>query len=203
VQAALEVKFGRQGVSRGDKAFDIHENTSRVDADVVAAFEYRLYKKRVFNALLGNYVIDHVIPPGTKFYADSGREVINWPEQHYSNGVAKNARTGSRFKAIARALKSLKYEMEEKGIAEAKPMASYLVECIVYNVPDYMFQGDSYSKNVRDCIAAIYAAVCPEGDCQNWLEINGIKYLFHPSQPWTREQTNDFTLAVWRYCGFS
>lgn len=203
VQAALEAKFGKRGVSRGDKAFDVHENTYRVDADVVAAFEYRLYRKRAFNALLGKYVVDYVTPAGTKFHSDSGREVVNWPEQQYSNGVAKNTRTGNRYKAIVRALKSLKYEMEEKGVAEAKPMVSYLVECMVYNVPDELFGGDSYSKNVRDCIATAFTATRPEGDCQNWLEVNGIKYLFHASQPWTREEANDFTLAVWRYCGFS
>jgi hypothetical protein len=203
VQTALTMKFGKPGVSRGDKAFDVHENTSRVDADVVAAFEYRLYKKRVFNALLAGYALEYVVPPGTKFYSDSGREVINWPEQHYSNGVAKNTRTGNRFKSIVRALKNLKYEMEEKGFAEAKPMCSYLVECLVYNISDYLFQGDSYSKNVRDCVAVSFTATKPEGDCQNWLEVNGMKYLFHSSQPWNREQVNDFTLAVWRYCGFS
>src|SRR5712691_8151711 len=49
VQGALEKKFGKRGVSRGNKAFDVHENTYRVDADVVAAFARRLYRKRTFN----------------------------------------------------------------------------------------------------------------------------------------------------------
>ncbi|HUJ29948.1 MAG TPA: nucleotidyltransferase [Candidatus Acidoferrum sp.] len=203
VQNALETKFGKRGVSRGDKAFDVHENTYRVDADVVAAFEYRLYKKRTLNAFLGAYVSEYVTPPGTKFYSDGGREVVNWPEQQYANGVAKNDRTGNRFKSVVRALKSLKYEMEEKGVAEAKAIGSFLVECLVFNVPDNMFQGDSYFKNVRDCLAVCFAATSANGDSRGWLEVNGIKYLFHPSQPWTREQANEFTLAAWRYCGFS
>jgi hypothetical protein len=38
--------FDRGAVQRGNKAFDVHANTYRVDADVVAAFEYRWYFSR-------------------------------------------------------------------------------------------------------------------------------------------------------------
>ena len=203
VQAALEAKFGKGGFRRGDKAFDLRENTYRVDADVVAAFAYRMYLKRTFNALLGAAVTNYVMPAGTKFYSDSGREFINWPEQQYSNGVAKNERTRSRYKSIVRALKNLKYDMDANGISESKPITPFLIECLVYNVPDYAFADDSYTKNVRGCIAECYEATAAEGDCQKWLEVNEIKYLFHSSQPWTRQQANDFTVAAWRYCGFS
>lgn len=203
VLSALESKFGKTAVRRGDKAFDIRENTYRVNADVVPALEYRLYHKRTYNALLATDFTGYVTPPGTKFYSDSGREIINWPEQQYLNGVAKNTRTGKRYKAVVRALKSLKYEMEEKGISEAKPIASFLAESLVYNVPDHLFSGDAYAKNIRDSIATIFNAAKPQGNCQTWLEANGMKHLFHSAQPWTREQVNDFTLAVWSYCGFS
>jgi hypothetical protein len=40
VQAALEAKFGKDGVTRGNKAFDVHPTGYRVDADVVTAFAY-------------------------------------------------------------------------------------------------------------------------------------------------------------------
>ena len=43
VQKALEDYFGRTGVTRGNKAFDVHANTYRIDADVVQTFEYRRY----------------------------------------------------------------------------------------------------------------------------------------------------------------
>jgi hypothetical protein len=202
VQSALRAKFGAQGISRGDKAFDIHENTYRVDADVVAAFAYRLYSPRIFNPLLNSSVSTYVTPLGTKFYADSGGELINWPEQHYSNGVAKNARTGNRFKCIVRAIKNLKYELEDHNIHEAKSAAPYFIESLIFNVPDVLFKGDSYAKNVRDCIAICYAATAPQGDFQNWVEVNEMKKLFHLSQPWTPEQAHGFLLAAWQYCGF-
>ncbi len=169
----------------------------------MAAFAFRMYLKRTFNTLVGAPVPNYVMPPGTKFFSDSGREYINWPEQQYSNGVAKNERTRTRYKSIVRALKSLKYDMDGNGVKESKPITPFLIECLAYNVPDYAFADDSYTKNVRDCLAACYAATVADGDSQTWLEVNGIKYLFHASQPWTRQEANDFTVAAWRYCGFA
>ena len=42
VKKALEDYFGKAGVTRGNKAFEVHANTYRIDADVVPTFEYRL-----------------------------------------------------------------------------------------------------------------------------------------------------------------
>ncbi len=46
VGAALVAKFGGRGVTRGNKAFDVHESTARVDADLVPCFEHRRYTRR-------------------------------------------------------------------------------------------------------------------------------------------------------------
>lgn len=43
VEEALVAKFGRAGVTRGNKAFDVHANSYRIDADVVPCFEHRRY----------------------------------------------------------------------------------------------------------------------------------------------------------------
>ena len=43
VHDALVNYFGSSSVTRGNKAFSIHANTYRVDADVVACFIHRLY----------------------------------------------------------------------------------------------------------------------------------------------------------------
>jgi hypothetical protein len=203
VQGALEKKFGKVGVTRGNKAFDVHANTYRVDADVVPAFAFRLYQKKTFNALSNTFQWSYIAPVGARFYADNGTEVTNWPEQHYSKGVQKNERTKKKFKAIVRALKCLKYEMEGQNVAAAKPIGSYLVECLVYNVGDPVFTGDSYLKIVRDCVVACCNATKTDEACKSWWEVNEMKPLFLPTQPWTRQQVNDFMLAAWHYCGFS
>lgn len=43
VEAALVGRFTQFGVTRGNKAFAVHENSCRIDTDVVAAFEHRRY----------------------------------------------------------------------------------------------------------------------------------------------------------------
>lgn len=199
VQVALEAKFGKTGVKRGDKAFDVHANSYRVDADVVPAFAYRLYKKKEYNFLLGAQVPSYVEPQGTRFISDSGGAIANWPEQHYSNGVEKNKRTGGRFKFVVRAVKRLKFYLVSKGVRAADPVASYLIECLLYNVPDSVFGGESYKDNVQNALLTCFSATQTDEACARWLEVNENKFLFHASQPWTRQQAYDFVLAAWSY----
>ena len=45
IEDALVSYFGRNAVKRGNKAFNIQENTYRVNADAVACFLYRFYFK--------------------------------------------------------------------------------------------------------------------------------------------------------------
>jgi hypothetical protein len=202
VQSALEAKFGKDGVTRGNKAFDVHPTGYRVDADVVAAFAYRLYKKRIYNPVYGMSAPEYVEPEGTKFISDTGSTIINWPEQHYANGAAKNGRTGNRFKYIVRALKRLKYYMIEKKIAGMESIPSYLIECMVYNVPDSLLDGDSYEQNVRDVISSAHNAANTEETRKELLEVNELKYLFRSSQPWTHQQALGFAQAAWSTVGF-
>ena len=131
VEIALVRKFGRNMVKRENKAFDIHENTYRVDADAVACFLYREYYR------YNNGQIRY--RQGTELHPDDGGRIINWPDQHYENGVAKNNSTSGRFKFMTRVIKRLRNEMEEKNILEAKPVPSYLIECLLWNTPNNCF----------------------------------------------------------------
>jgi hypothetical protein len=194
VEQAIVAKFGRPAVKRGNKAFDVHANTYRVDADVVACFEHRRYTTRAgwqFLRLLG-----------TELRPDNGGRVINWPRQHYENGIVKNRTTGNRFKFMVRVLKRLRNEMDEKGVATAKPISSYLIECLVWNVPNSGFGHDRYSDDVRDVIAHTYTETTSDEKCKEWGEVNELKYLFRGVQPWTRDQANKFLYAAWNYIGF-
>jgi hypothetical protein len=205
VEAALVKKFGRTSVRRGQKAFDVHPNTYRVDADVVAAFAHRRYQKKFYNILTQGYAFPFTQPEGTQFFADgSGIAIVNWPEQHYTNGVAKNKATAYRFKSVVRALKNLKYEMETSGSdaqrKAAKEAPSYLIECLMYNVPTFV-DGSCYEM-VRDAIVNCYSPTKADETCKSWLEVNENKWLFHATQPWTRTQANNFLLHAWGYAEF-
>jgi len=190
VRAALSDYFGYSAVTRGNKAFDVHANSYRVDADVVPTFEYRRYTSAsAYNE-------------GTKFIPDNGGEVINWPTQNYDNGVSKNQHTDERFKAIVRIMKRLRNEMNEAAIGAAKPIPSFLNECLVWNVPNEGFGHDTYKEDVRFVIAHLWNNTRTVDSCSEWGEINELKYLFRKAQPWTHEQANTFLQAAWTYIGF-
>jgi hypothetical protein len=191
IQRALVSYFGQGAVSRGNKAFDIHENTYRVDADVVPCFEYRLFSKD------GRYI------SGVSLLTDKGIRVNSFPSQHYQNGVAKNDATGRRFKSVVRILKQLRNEMQDNGNSHAKDVPSYLIESLLWNVSNDAFGHSNYTADVRWVLANLFNnTMGTEGDCTNWTEVNGIYYLFHPSQPWTVPGTHRFLSAAWDYIGF-
>jgi hypothetical protein len=190
VGSALVTYFGAKGVTRGKKAFDVHENKYRVDGDAVAAFEYRRY------AANGTFLV------GTAFTPDTGARIINWPIQNYDNGVAKNKSTGGRFKDVVRILKRLRYKMSDEDISAAKPIASFLIECLVWNVPNDYFRYETLTGDVRASLAHLFNNTIKFDDCSEWGEVNELKYLFRTVQPWTFEQAHAFISAAWDYLEF-
>ena len=192
VGAALVARFGPPpNVTPGDKAFGVRETRYLVDADVVAALVHRRYRA------------DGTFDAGVEFVTRKGLHIINWPEQQFRNGITKNKATGERFKAMVRALKNMRAEMEDQGKAEAKPVPSFLVECLVWNVPNDRFNHTAYYDDMKEVLRFLYHATTSEATCSEWGEENELKYLFRPSQPWTREQANAFVLAAWNHVGIT
>lgn len=187
VEEALMDYFGRAAVSRGDKAFDVHETSYHVEADVAAFFTHRRYRKD------GSY------QEGVALRTDrKKRRIINWPEQHYKNGVNKNKQTGTRFKSVVRILKALSNEMSENGIPEGN-IPGFLIECLVWNVPNDKFQNETYIGDVKAAQIFLYENTKTDELCKKWVEVSGLKYLFRSNQKWTREQANAFIVAAWNY----
>jgi hypothetical protein len=190
VEEALVSELGREGVTRGNKAFDVHANTYRIDADVVAAFEHR------------RYLDTTRYESGIEFYPDNGGKIINWPDYNYDNGVAKNNRTARKYKRVIRILKRLRNAMQDTGITAAQDIASFLIESLVWNAPDVRFAGDSYTRILREVLAETFNATLTPESCSEWREVNERKYLFRGGQPWTREQAHNFLSAAWDHVGF-
>lgn len=195
VGAALVEKFGSEHVVRGKKAFDLHETSHRVDADVVACFEHHRFTGRNTGGSWRRV-------KGTQFFSDDGQAIVNWPQQHYDNGVAKNGRTGNRFKYLTRALKRLRNDMHSNQVAAAGPIPSYLVECLVWNVPDEKFGHDNYVDDMRSILSHTYNSMLKLDIYGEWGEVNELKYLFRRNQPWNVDQARAFVDAAWNYVGY-
>jgi hypothetical protein len=192
VERALRQYLGASAVSRGNKAFDLHENTYRIDADVVPTFEHRRYRE------------DRRYHSGAELHSERGSRIINWPEQNYQNATEKNEATEKRFKKMVRVLKRLRNTMHEDGVSQASPseMPSYLVECLVWNVPNGTFGNNAYTEDLRAILLHLFGATKDDAGCQEWGEVNELKYLFRNGQPWTRQAANAFIVAAWHYVGF-
>jgi hypothetical protein len=189
--AALTSYFANGHVVRGNKAFDVKENTYRIAADAVPCFLYRTYSQN------GSWV-----DGGVAFLTDNNQRIVNWPQANYDNGVTKNAATGQKFKDAVRILKRLRYKMSDEGIKASVPIPSFLIECLVWNVPDLLFGFDTYSALMREVLVHLFNNTINFDDCKEWWEINHRKYLFLSGQPWTFEQVHAFISAAWDYLGF-
>lgn len=194
MQKALENYFDQGSITRGDKAFNIHANTYRIDADVVPTLEHRWYILKPDGS--------HYFLSGIGFDTDSGKRIVNWPDQHYDNGLQKHEKTFRRYRKIIRILKRLRDQMQEEGIEGAKGIASCLIESLVWNVPDEGLGHDTIRSDVRHVLAYLFNNTRKDTDCSNWLEVSKLKYLFRPVQPWAREQAHSFISAAWDYIGF-
>lgn len=199
IERALVSHFGRSAVRRGNKAFDIHENSYRIDADVVPMFVHRRYRS------------DRSYVCGVELRADSGERIVNWPErfyddshwpdQHYENGVTRNAATGRRYKGVVRILKTLRNKMEEAGISAAKPIAGFFVECLVWNVDVECFGSGTWDQDIQNTLAYLWRETQEPGACAEWREVSDWKYLFKGLPDSKRQQANAFIDAAWSFVG--
>lgn len=190
VGVALVDYFGKDAVSRGNKAFDIKGNSYHVEADVAPFFEHRSYSTD------GTYL------SGVALHPDNGGQIINWPEQHYNNGVEKNVATGRAFKSLVRIIKCLCNEMAEHNVQQAKEVCGFLIECLVWNVPNSKFTHPDWTGKVWACLAHLFNNTKAEETCKDWGEVSELKYLFSINQKWSRQQAFLFIDNALNYIRF-
>jgi len=199
VGAALRAKF-RSGVTDGRKAFDVHENSYRLDADVAAFFQHRRYTSRREGD--GRCLFHEGVEMKVQ-----GSGIVNWHQQHYDEGVAKNTATGKRFKRVTRIIKRLRSEMADAPDVSAgraaTPISSFLIECMVHNVPDDTFNrsAETYFEDVKQVIGWLWTRL-DKAEHTKFTEVSGLKWLFRPTQRWTDTQAKDFLYSAWNYVGF-
>lgn len=187
VQSALVRRFGSD-VRRKNKCLAIEGNTNRVGADVVPTWEYRRYSR------------DRSYVEGVRFFADNGQTVTNFPIQHIENGKEKNRQTQRRFKRLTRIYKRIRAKMIEDGNSVNGNITSFLLECLLWNVPDQIFNDyETWTDRLKQSITLLWNNTKEETDCSNWCEVSGLLYLFSDDRKWSRENVNTYLVNLWRY----
>ena len=182
VVAALEAKFPNHVDTTGTTAIRVHSSSARVDADVVPGFNYSYYFKSGGSR------------DGCKTFRKDGiTNLVNYPDQHLANGRTKNNNTNTRFKKVVRILKRVENAMVTAEVHREVP--SYFIECLVYNCPDGVLNGSTWTTIVKNVLGHIWEGLEgnePDEAGSRWLEVNRCKYLFSGAQKWTRQDGRDF-----------
>lgn len=158
VLTVLRQTFGEQAVTPGDKAIRVNADTQRLPADVVVCQTYRLYDETAR------------CESGISFETRRERRtIVNFPKQHYENGVSKQELTLSRYKRTVRMFKAARSYLISIGTLDSSVAPSYCIECLLYNMPSSLFAthlGTTYMN-------AVHWIVTTELDnlkCQNGLQ---------------------------------
>lgn len=194
IKSALEAKFGSDYVSDGNKSLKIDENTYHVKADVVPAFQLRNY-----------YYWESTNPSryieGIWFMSKAGEEVINYPKEHISNGITKNNETNHEYKKLVRIMKHIRNDMVDDKKAEGNKITSFLVECLVWNIPNSTITGYStWTETVKQAIIFLFNAI-NDGKHTKWTEVSKMLYLFRERKR-TDQDAKQWLYDAWNYLGY-
>ena len=193
VKNAIVNKFGADAVVQGNKSLKIKSNTYHVNADVVVAILLKDFEI-IDSCSAQNYV------EGIKFIASNGEIVVNYPKDHIINGKSKNKRTGHRYKYLTRIFKRIRNQMVSEGVVNGEKISSFLIECLVWNVPDKIINGcSSWDETIKRSIVYLYDAI-KNGDHTEWFEVSGRIKLFK-QRKWTTADVGAFLYDMWNYLG--
>lgn len=189
VEEALVAAFGAGCVdTTGNKAITVTRGSTTLDADVVPCFRLKRYTTP-----------GREPDVGTRLCPKNGGTIENWPEQQRVNGIRKNSsqNTRRRYKELIRALKRLETEMVKTGRLPEE-VHGYFIECLLYNLPNSAFLADSYKAATKNVLALVWNAI-KNGEHTDWVEVNGLKWLWRGGNTWTPQEASDFTYAAWTY----
>lgn len=191
IENALVNKFGRNSVERNNKCITVKESPTRVRTDVVPTWKYKKYFENA------------AYYEGICLFPDGGTQIIGYPKTHIENGKAKNANTQKRFKRLTRIFRKLRYKMIEDNETVSSNITSFLLECLVWNVPNNILNNyDTWTDRLRQSIIHLYNATKAVEGCKEWGEVSERIYLFHSGRKWTREDVNSYMIKLWNYLEF-
>lgn len=190
VLAALRAYYGHGEVEETERCLKVAAAPGRVPGDVVPAIPYKNYSYFYGTAADANAHVE-----GIRFEDWNGRVIINYPDQHYDNGVAKNSvvRTGGRFKQTVRLFKNARTRAMERRFLADGVASSYFVDCLIWNVPDNLFVV-SLQDTYCGIVNYLHSNVVTGYYCRN-----GIVPLFgNAPEQWTEAKARQLIAALAR-----
>ncbi len=162
-------EFGDDNVKWKSKCLFVNGNSYRVDADTVPARRNKDYRNDFINDP-SNYI------GGISIISDEGETIINYPEQHIKNGRDKNKSTNLFYKKMVRIIKKIRYIMDDKNISSTSTVNSFMLESLLWNIPDYKYIDDlNYIEKFQGIIN--YIKYISFKELNSYKEANGIKKL--------------------------
>ena len=179
VQSALEVTFGSHAVDRRNKAIGIRKTAERAGADVLVCVERR---------------------SGIEFWPDRGKRIVSWPELHRRRAASWNQEV-RRYKAMVRLLKGLRHLLIRKGVRGPDRVSSFMIECLVWNVPRNYYAADDYMSNLRGILSYLRSGLHSLRHWPRWWQVNEKERLTSLLRK-RREDVCRFIDAAWEELGF-
>jgi hypothetical protein len=176
------------GVTAGKKAVYIKSSSTRRDADVLIAQQFRRYYD--FETFAKQRYEE-----GICFFTSGGTRVENFPKQHSENCTAKHQNTKGWFKPMVRVFKNMRNRMINEGLLAEGVAPSYFLEGMLYNVPNDKF-GRSYVDTWVECFNWVASAPQDQLVCANHLQ-----WLVRDNQAtsWATGNLSAFTKAAKAY----
>lgn len=188
VAESLRQYYGDEMVKVGNKAIKVR--TPYLSADVVVCARYRLYDLQSSDP---NCYVEGII-----FWTLlEGRPIVNFPNQHYQNGVSKNKLTKGNYKPTVRTFKNARSCLVEKGFLLQTDAPSYFIECLLYNVPDNLYL-DPLRERFANIIRNLYGILSNTSKHTNFLCQNRIVHLFgNTPEQWSVVDAIKFLETLW------
>ena len=167
---AMRARFGK-AVKSGRKTLKLPKGKIPSDADLVVTLSYK---------------------QGIGFYLpDDERWVVSFPQQHHQRGSKKEKAADKRFKRTIRMFKAARNELVSKRALTKEDAPSYLIECLLYNVPDDLFAAKP-APTYLGILTWLKTAGIKDFQCQN-----GLVPLFGPQpEQWSVKKARAFVRAL-------
>lgn len=99
-------------------------------------------------------------------------------------------------------MKHIKNDMVDDHETDGDKITSFLVECLVWNIPNSTITGyDTWTETVRQAIIYLYGAI-KNGEHTEWGEVSEMLYLFR-GRKWTDQDVKQWLVDAWNYLRYA